>query len=557
MRPTTLSLLAVLALPWSASSLSLLDWMYPASSASVSFDVLPHKIAIIGSGAGGSSAAFWAAKARMRSGVAVEVDVYERSSYAGGRSTTVYPYGDTTLDPVELGASIFVTANKNLWRAVEEFNLTRHKFDDEDDATGFWDGEQFVFIMSGRKGLYGWLDSIKAVWRYGYSSPTKTKQIVKDMVSKFVELYSPSSPSWSNITELVSELGWEELVAQTAAEHFDLQGVSLRFSREVIEAATRVNYGQNIDKIHAVEGAISIAASGAASVKGGNFQIFENFLTRSGATLRFNTSVVSISEKNGAWVVKTSSGESATYNDVIIAAPFHSTGIKVTTSSSVFGPGSALEVPPQPYVHLHVTLLTTTAAHPDPAYFGLKPGAKVPQTVLTTYEGVRHGGKEPEFNSLSYHGPIAPGREEYVVKIFSKESLSDEWLRAVFGDKVGWILRKEWDAYPVLPPTSTFPSPVLAPGLYYVNSFEPFISTMETETISSRNIIDLLFRERFGTGICGASATPKQTEQLEPPVEDGGDRGQSVMDDDPIKNENPQLQSTEVREDFVLGWDCL
>lgn len=43
------------------------------------------RIAIIGAGAGGSSAAFWISKAKERFGVDVEVDVYEKESYIGGR----------------------------------------------------------------------------------------------------------------------------------------------------------------------------------------------------------------------------------------------------------------------------------------------------------------------------------------------------------------------------------------------------------------------------------------------------------------------------------------
>ena len=63
-------------------------------------------------------------------------------------STVVYPYNDTTYNPIELGASIFVGANKNLWRATDEFGLERIAFSDDDDPLGFWDGEKFVFIVS-------------------------------------------------------------------------------------------------------------------------------------------------------------------------------------------------------------------------------------------------------------------------------------------------------------------------------------------------------------------------------------------------------------------------
>lgn len=62
---------------------------------------------------------------------------------------------------------------------------------------------------------------------------------------------------------------------------------------------------------------------------------------------------------------------------------------------------------------------------------------------MTTYEGVRQGGVEPEFFSLSYHGPIAEGKEEWAYKIFSKEVISDEWLNKMFDNQVTWVHRKE------------------------------------------------------------------------------------------------------------------
>jgi len=132
------------------------------------------RIAVIGAGAGGSSAAFWIAKARERHGLDVEIDIYERNTYIGGSksqsvrpsvtamceltntffnlagSTTVYPYNDRSYEPVELGASIFVEINKNMWRASEEFNLSRFAFNDPQGVQGetaFWDGDKFVFTV--------------------------------------------------------------------------------------------------------------------------------------------------------------------------------------------------------------------------------------------------------------------------------------------------------------------------------------------------------------------------------------------------------------------------
>ena len=108
-------------------------------------------------------------------------------------------------------------------------------------------------------------------------------------------------------------------------------------------------------------------------------------------------------------------------------------------------------IPPQPYVYLHVTWFTTRSQHPRPEYFGLAPDAQVPTTILTTYNGVRAGGVEPEFNSISYHGLVRKVEQgeagdtitdpEWSVKVFSKERISDDWLESVFGN-VGWVYRK-------------------------------------------------------------------------------------------------------------------
>lgn len=56
-----------------------------------------------------------------------------------------------------------------------------------------------------------------------------------------------------------------------------------------------------------------------------------------------------------------------------------------------------------------------------------------------------------------------------------------------------------------------------------------FISTMETETISSRNVVDLMLDEAFGTGICGPAKSAEE------------DLGRL---------------NTGEPEGFVYGWDC-
>ena len=61
----------------------------------------------------------------------MNITVFERSSYIGGRSTTVNAYDDPA-HPVELGASIFVSVNEILMNATKEFGLELNPLADEE-----------------------------------------------------------------------------------------------------------------------------------------------------------------------------------------------------------------------------------------------------------------------------------------------------------------------------------------------------------------------------------------------------------------------------------------
>lgn len=58
----------------------------------------PHRVAIIGAGAGGSSAAFWLSRAQNRTPEHnVHIEVFEKETYVGGRTFT---YSDEHSIPI-------------------------------------------------------------------------------------------------------------------------------------------------------------------------------------------------------------------------------------------------------------------------------------------------------------------------------------------------------------------------------------------------------------------------------------------------------------------------
>ncbi|GAA6030143.1 hypothetical protein JCM8097_009283 [Rhodosporidiobolus ruineniae] len=485
----------------------------------------PPRIAVIGAGAGGSSAAYFLSHFASLDnlGLQSEVTVYESSDYIGGRSTVLWPWNDDPLadprklgegdvheGPVEAGASIFVSANKNLQKAFRVFNLTYEPFGGEDGETAIWDGEQWVFEESGSFG--GWWSKARLLWRYG-RSPFTARSLVKDTVSSFINLYSSSFVSggaFSSLANFSVATNLHDAAASYADEYFTSRSVSPLFTSELISAATQVNYGSPVTRIHGVGALVSLAATGAVSIKGGNRRIFEEFVWRSGARLRLgqDAKVESLLKldaskgKRAQWVVKTASGiGGGTYDAVILAAPFWQTGIHVVNS---IAPSL---IPHQAYTELFVTFVITNASAPQASYFGLPENTRMPNEIFGTF--TTSSRSKPTFNSLNYLKalPASIGEqltakygttgEHHVVKMFSAKPLEAELLDALYGrGNIAKTVEKRWLAYPKLQPVGSAAdfAPVRPDeGLYYVNGFERLIST-----VSSFNVVSLLLNDFFG-----------------------------------------------------------
>ena len=504
-----------------------------------------RKVAIIGAGPSGTSAAYFLKRAQdslstINSTDKLDITIYERETRIGGRTAVTFPYDDASQDPVELGASIFADVNLNIRRAVKQFKLETGAHNGLSGQMGIWDGQQFLFEGD----QSSWWTSAKFFLRYGYSAIT-TEGIVKKQLSYFAGLYSPSflharsnresrnSDSgypWSSIEDLAAAINATSLVETTGMQFFKDRRVSELFIEEMVEAATRVNYAQDTDKIHGFGALVSLAASGAAGVKDGNYRIFQEFARRSGARILTGvegqvTGIVRYDsgskEKQVQWYIGTKSGEGELYDAVIIATPWHNADITLLNTPQ--------RVKGKPFVHLHVTLLTTSRESPNPEYFGMGQQDVVPTTILTSSESVRRANsnkkpppsppsdqpeqqatfstvKEPnlEFFSLNYLRSVEPPSaaskrgKEYVVKIFSPQAISDTLLSHLFGDTVTWVKRHTWDSYPYLTPTDRFPRVQVDDKLYYSNAMESLVSTMETSTVSAKNTVGLLLRSWYG-----------------------------------------------------------
>lgn len=336
-------------------------------------------------------------------------------------------------------------------------------------------------------------------------APITTQKLVKKTVDPFLHMYDAPHFPFESLSDVSLDLGLTQATAMTGQQYLESNGIGAKFANDVIQASTRVNYGQNLDTIHGLETMVCMSTDGAMSIKGGNWQIFERMLNASGAGVDLDTGVTGIARhENGTYTISSTSSSEDTegqneqlFDSVVLAAPFQYSKIGIT-------PPLAREPDTIPYVKLHVTLFTTPHKLSQ-AYFGLPPDSSVPSMVLTTLPG------PSPFTSISRHRTILRnGISHGLYKIFSKQPITADLLSQLYAfdldddlepsssissipaEHISWSYEKIWNSYPVLLPRVTFEEIKLDENLWYTSGIESFISTMETSSLMGMNVARLM-----------------------------------------------------------------
>ena len=118
----------------------------------------------------------------------------------------------------------------------------------------------------------------------------------------------------------------------------------------------------------------------------------------------------------------------------------------------------------------------------NPEYFGLQFQNQIPRTILTS---------SPSSPQIAFH---AFGIQEEtnatftITKFFSSKPMDNMVLNSMYS-KIDVIYTHEWKtpgSYPALRKVDNVS--FIHDGLYFINGMEGWISTMETQSISARNI---------------------------------------------------------------------
>ncbi|KAL2421396.1 hypothetical protein ABEF95_007728 [Exophiala dermatitidis] len=492
-----------------------------------------HRVAIIGAGPGGSAASYYLDRfsSQTDTDVPLDITVFEANRRIGGRTTTVNAL-DNPRYPTELGASIFVKINHILYNATRDFELAPstkvYRAEPESKyELGIWDGRQFVFRTAAEgddgnnKGSSsswrGWWDVAKLLWKYGLS-PIRTRRATNAALGTFLKFYEQPLFPFQSLQEVVDQTGLDDYTAVSGREVLRQAGVSDLFSREIVQASTRVNYASNLGGIHGLETLVCMAIEGAMAVEGGNWQIFHEMVKRSASRVLLNTTVTDIilDPHTETYRVRTDDPDidaqfnAEPYDNVILAAPYQFANISFTPP--LVDPPAKVD-----YVSLYVTLLTSPHRL-SPSFFGLESQADVPASVLTTLPedlndvlGSRRGIDavgpsgfwsistlrvlRPDTDGLFFgptatawkngsievdsEAPISELQPQYLYKIFSSAPLTGSFVSSLLGipynsesrssqnhdddpvaalpkEDITWLHERHWYSYPYEIPRDTF-----------------------------------------------------------------------------------------------------
>eukprot|EP00026_Physarum_polycephalum_P003584 Phypoly_transcript_03597.p2 GENE.Phypoly_transcript_03597~~Phypoly_transcript_03597.p2 ORF type:complete len:256 (-),score=43.04 Phypoly_transcript_03597:59-826(-) len=242
---------------------------------------------------------------------------------------------------------------------------------------------------------------------------------------------------------------------------------------------TRVNYNTDVEEMNTFGVAVSALGSGDSvyGVKEGNKHICSNLVSTAKAISKYGhtvTSITSESTEEVKYTVATDS-EEASFDAVVIAVPLELADIKfryIDVDDKI--------VKARDFQEVHVTFV---AGELNSNYFHTMNGS-VPSMVLTIENA------SIPFSSIGRSKNITLD-DRPVSKVFSRTPLTEETINSVFVNGTV-VYKKLIHAYPILRPPTRFVPFELAEQLYYVNAMETAVSTIETETISAKNIARLL-----------------------------------------------------------------
>ena len=300
-------------------------------------------------GIGGTSAAFFLRQKLSRK---FDIELIDNGEGLGGRVATVHV--PSVRRNYEIGGSIIHSSNKLMVDFLDICDLKKKATPPDDPFTLHKDGEIVFQVRVVQKSFsynisnfqewgYPLLDKVRIGLRYGVESALKLEYFVDNLLKSFSSIYDEldkPDTHFKTVEEMlqlmspVSRKGdssdeMMDLTKVTLAEKLLSLGVDPLLVEELVTVATRVNYGQMPDSLHAFVGSVGLAGTGGSlwAVEGGNKMVASCNMRNAKAT-GYRGTATGISRNEEGFTVKIEFEGAAPvtrdYDAVIVAAPLTS-----------------------------------------------------------------------------------------------------------------------------------------------------------------------------------------------------------------------------------------
>ena len=72
------------------------------------------------------------------------------------------------------------------------------------------------------------------------------------MVQRFLTFYEAADHGFESVSDIVDQLDYKSLLNMTAEAYLKTLGINERFTYEILQSATRGNYCQDLNALHAL-----------------------------------------------------------------------------------------------------------------------------------------------------------------------------------------------------------------------------------------------------------------------------------------------------------------
>ena len=418
------------------------------------------KLAVVGAGVGGCSAAYFASKHLPEP----KITVYEKENRIGGR---VHTFRDKETQK-ELGAEFVNPGNKTVCHLVKETGLQLQKLEELMDIA-VWNGTEVTF-KSGQPMFYRLL---KLVSKYKLNVP-KVLRMLRQAEKKVDEFYKKAENGPAEFSVLFEGAELDEYYKARFDEVLVKKGVDPKFVDELITPITRIIYSQNatLGGFAGLSALLGVYGEAIYRLKGGNDVLPRKLLELSEAKVEKKNEVSSI-EKTSEGLFRVNSGDrTEVFDAVVVAVPLKAANI-------AFDGVEKTKLQEPEYQKIYIRLMKGQV---NSKFFNLE-SSELPSIILTT----------TDTNPLTrFSITESTKKSEHWVTVTSTKPLSSSHLDGLFKNGTT-VLDHTWNAaYPMFKPTQKLPSSYLDNGLMYLNAIETAVSSMETSTFAALNCIKKL-----------------------------------------------------------------